>query len=177
MERVTLVDRDDRALGTMEKMQAHVEGRLHRAFSVFVFDRAGRLLLQRRSAGKYHSGGLWSNTCCGHPRPDEPVEQAAARRLYEEMGFHAPLRPLFQFVYRAELGSAMVEHELDHVLVGSFEDSPSPEPTEVDAWRWMDFDGVREAVVREPQAFTPWLRILLSDPVHARALAEASRSA
>jgi len=173
-EQVTLVDGDDRPLGTMEKLQAHVEGRLHRAFSVFVFDRAGRLLLQRRSAAKYHSGGLWSNTCCGHPRPGEPVTDAASRRLFEEMGFRTALHPLFRFVYRAELDSAMVEHELDHVLVGTFEESPSPEPTEVDAWKWMEFELLREAVAREPQAFTAWLRILLSDPVHAQALAEAS---
>ena len=176
MERVTLVDGDDRALGAMEKLQAHAEGRLHRAFSVFVFDGAGRLLLQRRSAGKYHSGGLWSNTCCGHPGPDEPVQEAASRRLFEEMGFHARLRPLFQFVYRAELGPAMVEHELDHVLVGRFEESPSPEPSEVDAWKWMEFDRLREAVARDPQTFTGWLRFLLSDAVHVQALTEASRS-
>src|SRR5262245_66331917 len=106
-EHVTLVDADDRPLGTMEKLQAHVEGRLHRAFSVFVFDRAGRLLLQRRSEAKYHSAGLWSNTCCGHPRPDEPLEAAASRRLLEEMGFRAALRPLFRFVYRAEIGPGM----------------------------------------------------------------------
>jgi len=173
-EQVTLVDGDDRPLGTMEKLQAHVEGRLHRAFSVFVFDRAGRLLLQRRSAGKYHSGGLWSNTCCGHPRPGEPVTEAASRRLFEEMGFRTALHPIFRFVYRAELDSAMVEHELDHVLVGSFEERPSPEPAEVDAWKWMELDLLREAVAREPQAFTAWLRILLSDAGHVRALAQAS---
>jgi isopentenyl-diphosphate delta-isomerase len=174
-ERVTLVDPDDRILGTMEKLQAHSEGRLHRAFSVFVFDGAGRLLLQRRAASKYHSPGLWSNTCCGHPRPEEPVEAAAARRLFEEMGFRAALRPLFRFLYRAEIGPAMVEHEVDHVLAGRFEDSPSPEPAEVQDWRWVSLDGLRDEVEREPQTFTAWLRILLQDAGHSRALAAASR--
>src|SRR5262245_17070750 len=126
-EIVTLVDPDDHPLGAMEKLQAHVEGRLHRAFSVFVFDGTGRWLLQQRSAAKYHSAGLWSNTCCGHPGPDEPVQVAASRRLFEEMGFRTQLQPLFRFVYRAELAPAMVEHEVDHVLAGTFEGSPAPE--------------------------------------------------
>ena len=176
-EIVTLVDPGDHPLGTMEKLQAHGEGRLHRAFSVFVFDRAGRVLLQRRSAAKYHSAGLWSNTCCGHPGPDEPVELAASRRLFEEMGFRTVLQPLFRFVYRAELAPGMVEHEVDHVLVGTFEGRPSPEPAEVAAWRWMEFDALRDAVAREPQNFTAWLRILLKDTDHVRALAEAQRQA
>lgn len=173
-ELVTLVDGDDHPLGTMEKLQAHVEGRLHRAFSVFVFDGAGRVLLQRRSDSKYHSAGLWSNTCCGHPRPHEPVEVAASRRLFEEMGFRTLLRPLFRFVYRAEIGAALVEHEVDHVLVGRFEGSPAPEPAEVQDWRWAGLDQVRGDVHREPQKFTAWLRILLEDPGYLRSLAEAS---
>jgi isopentenyl-diphosphate delta-isomerase len=168
------VDEHDHELGTMEKLQAHREGRLHRAFSVFVFDRAGRLLLQQRAASKYHSAGLWSNTCCGHPRPEEPVESAAARRLHEEMGFRAELAPLFHFVYRAELGSGMVEHELDHVLVGRFEGDPRPAPDEAEAWRWMKFDALIVSIVREPQAYTAWLRILLTTEAHKRALAQAS---
>ncbi len=175
-ELVTLVDGDDHPLGTMEKLQAHVEGRLHRAFSVFVFDGAGRLLLQRRAGSKYHSAGLWSNTCCGHPRPHEPVEVAASRRLFEEMGFRILLRPLFRFAYRAEIGPALVEHEVDHVLVGRFQGSPAPEPAEVQDWRWMGFDQVREDVLQEPQKFTAWLRILLEDAGHSRTLAEACRS-
>ena len=176
-EIVTLVDLDDHPLGTMEKLQAHVEGRLHRAFSVFVFDRAGHVLLQRRSAAKYHSAGLWSNTCCGHPGPDEPVDLAASRRLFEEMGFRTRLQPIFRFAYRAELGPAMVEHEVDHVLVGAFEGSPSPAPAEVAAWSWMEFPALREAVAREPQTFTAWLRILLADAGLVAALAEAQRQA
>jgi isopentenyl-diphosphate delta-isomerase len=175
-EHVTLVDRDDRPLGAMEKLQAHAEGRLHRAFSVFVFDQAGRLLLQRRSAAKYHSPGLWSNTCCGHPRPGEPVEAAASRRLFEEMGFRVPLRPLFRFVYRAEIGPTMVEHEVDHVLVGSFQHDPIPEPAEVQEWRWTRFDLLRQEVLREPERFTAWLRLLLQEPGHTGALVEASRA-
>ncbi|HEX5044792.1 MAG TPA: isopentenyl-diphosphate Delta-isomerase [Candidatus Polarisedimenticolaceae bacterium] len=177
VERVTLVDGDDRSLGTMEKLQAHAEGRLHRAFSVFVFDGAGRLLLQRRAASKYHSAGLWSNTCCGHPRPGEPVEVAAARRLFEEMGLRTTLRPLFRFLYRAEIGPAMVEHEVDHVLAGRCADLPAPEPSEVQDWRWVTLDALGEEVAREPLAFTAWLRILLGDAGHRRALAEAGEKA
>jgi len=173
---VTLVDAHDRALGMWDKVDAHREGLLHRAFSVFIFDRGGRLLLQQRSAAKYHSPGLWSNTCCGHPGMDEDVEFAAWQRLHEEMGFRALVKPLFRFLYRAELAPAMVEHELDHVFVGAFEGSPAPDPAEVADWKWMEFGALREAAARQPQTFTAWLRILLGDAGHVEALAQASRS-
>ena len=175
-ESVTLVDRDDHPLGTMEKLQAHREGRLHRAFSVFVFEGGGRLLMQRRAASKYHSAGLWSNTCCGHPRPDEPVGVAAPRRLHEEMGFEAELRPLFRFVYRAQIAPAMVEHEVDHVLVGAFRGTVAPDPAEVEAWDWIDLEVLARAIARRPEAYTAWLRILMEDEGHRRALEQAAGS-
>ncbi|MDB4951366.1 MAG: Isopentenyl-diphosphate delta-isomerase [Gemmatimonadetes bacterium] len=162
-ERVVLVDPDDVETGTLEKMMAHREGALHRAFSVFVFDAAGRMLLQRRAAAKYHSGGLWSNTCCSHPRPGEDVAAAAARRLREEMGFACPLRPAFTFVYRADVGGGLTEHEYDHVLVGRFDGEPVPNPDEVEAWRWTDPAQVAREVEETPDAFTFWFRVVFRE--------------
>jgi isopentenyl-diphosphate delta-isomerase len=173
-EHVVLVDADDRALGSMEKLRAHAEGRLHRAFSVFVFDRGGRLLLQRRAPVKYHSPGLWSNTCCGHPRPGEDVADAAARRLGEEMGFRTDLRPRFRFVYRAELPPGLVEHELDHVFAGAFEGEPRPDPSEVDAWRWIDLGELAREIAARPDAFTAWLRILMAEEAYRELLLSRS---
>src|SRR5919205_4313288 len=125
-EELILVDAQDRELGVKEKLQAHVEGALHRAVSVFVFDGGGRLLLQKRAPTKYHSAGLWSNTACGHPRPGESTLAAARRRLREEMGFDCELREAFQFLYRAELDGELVEHEYDHVFVGVHDRDPAP---------------------------------------------------
>lgn len=157
-ERVVLVDADDVEVGTLEKLRAHLDGALHRAFSVFVFDAEGRMLLQRRAAEKYHSGGLWSNTCCSHPRPGEAVDAAARRRLREEMGFECPLEEAFRFVYRADVGGGLTEHEYDYVFVGRFDGEPVPNPAEVEGWRWMDVDGVRREMERDPAAFTFWFR-------------------
>ena len=144
-------------------MRAHREGKLHRAFSVFVFDARGQLLIQRRAPGKYHSAGLWSNTCCGHPRPGESAGNAAARRLPEEMGFSCDLREAFQMVYRTDLDNALVEHELDSVFVGRFNGVPKPNPQEVDATMWVAPEELRSRMCTEPQRYTPWLRLLLVD--------------
>ena len=157
-EKVILVDEQNRAVGTAEKMSAHAEGRLHRAFSVFVFDGAGRLLLQRRARTKYHSGGLWSNTACGHPRPLETTQEAARRRLREEMGFDCELTEAFGFVYRAELDNDLVEHEYDHVFVGTFEGDPAPDASEVEAWRRVSLEELRVELRERPREFTYWLR-------------------
>jgi isopentenyl-diphosphate Delta-isomerase len=162
-ERVVLVDDHDGELGTESKLAAHVTGKLHRAFSVFVFDSAGRMLLQRRAATKYHSGGLWSNTCCGHPRPGEPVVAAATRRLREEMGFDCVLRPTFSFIYRAEVGNGLSEHEYDHVLVGRFDGTPNPSPEEVGAWRWADMDELSADVVEHADRYSAWFQIALEE--------------
>jgi isopentenyl-diphosphate delta-isomerase len=162
-ERVILVDRLDRPVGTAEKMAAHRSGRLHRAFSVVVLNDADEMLLQRRAAGKYHSAGLWSNTCCSHPRPDEATADAATRRLREEMGFVCPLEPAFEFVYRAELGEGLVEHEYDHVLLGRWSGTPGPDPGEVDGWRWAPLPELRREVARYPYRFTYWFRVVLRE--------------
>ena len=162
-DRLILVDADDREVGTESKLPAHVDGKLHRAFSVFVFDGAGRMLLQRRAAQKYHSAGLWSNTCCGHPLSGEPTEEAAHRRLGEEMGFDCPLQPVFRFRYRAEVDNGLVEHEYDHVLVGRFDGSPVPNPEEVAEWRWAAFEDVSEDHVVNPTTYSVWFKIALRE--------------
>jgi len=156
-EMVVLVDEEDREVGTGEKVAVHRAGKLHRAFSVFVVDAAGRVLLQRRAPGKYHSPGLWSNTCCGHPRPGESVAAGAHRRLREEMGFDGPLSYAFRFVYRAELGD-LTEHELDHVFVGSFAGHAAPDPTEVVEWRTAPVPALQADLAAHPSAYTIWLR-------------------
>jgi len=160
---VTLVDRDDNVVGAEEKIRAHREGKLHRAFSVFVFDEGRRLLIQRRATGKYHSGGLWSNTCCGHPRPGESADGAAERRLTEEMGFVCDLRPAFRTIYEMNVADSMIEHELNQVFIGWFNGSPSPDTREVEACRWMDLAELRDSIETSPERYTPWLRLLLAN--------------
>jgi isopentenyl-diphosphate delta-isomerase len=159
---VVLVDADDRAVGTMPKLEAHRRGLLHRAISVVVRDGGGRLLLQQRAVGKYHSGGLWTNTCCSHPRPGEAAAEAAARRLVEEMGFACSLTPLFQMRYRAPVSNGLVEHELVHVLGGQFDGAPDPNPREVTAWCWKDPVEIAKDVARWPEDYTVWFRKILS---------------
>lgn len=153
---VVLVDAADRVRGTAPKLEAHRSGVLHRAFSVFVFDSQGDLLLQRRARTKYHSGGRWTNTCCGHPRPGEDTALAARRRLREEMGFSCPLTAVGTFVYRADVGGGLEEHELDHVYVGVHDGVPLPAPAEVDAWRRCAVAAVHEELRRAPGRFTAW---------------------
>ncbi len=158
-EQVILVDERDREIGAGEKLGAHREGALHRAFSVFIFDRRGRLLLQKRARGKYHSAGLWSNTACGHPRPGEATAGAARRRLREEMSLDCDLREAFEFLYRAELDGALVEHEYDHVFVGTYEGEPAPDPSEVEDWRWVSMGELRRGLREEPQSYSYWLKL------------------
>jgi isopentenyl-diphosphate delta-isomerase len=158
-EQLILVDAEDRELGVGEKMEVHLAGALHRAFSVFVFDGRGRLLLQKRAADKYHSAGLWSNTACGHPRPGEATREAARRRLREEMGFDCELREAFEFLYRAELDGALVEHEYDHVFVGTHEGDPAPDPSEVEEWRWVSMSELRRALSEQPHLYSRWLKL------------------
>lgn len=155
-EHVVLVDEHDREIGRAEKLAAHRQGLLHRAFSVVVWDGEGRQLLQRRAAGKYHSGGLWSNACCGHPRPGEPVETAAARRLREEMGFSVPLERLGLVAYRAEVGNSLIEDEIVHVFRACHEGIVEPDPSEAEDYRWCSLDEIREEVAVAPQRFTVW---------------------
>ena len=160
---VVLVDEQDRPLGSAPKLAAHENGgRLHRAFSVFIFDSAGRMLLQRRAPTKYHFGGLWTNACCSHPGADCAVADAARARLRHELGFDVPLRELFSFVYRAEdPASGLTEHEFDHVLVGRYDGKPRPNPDEVDAWEWVDPQQLLADVRQHPDRYTPWFRLVL----------------
>jgi isopentenyl-diphosphate delta-isomerase len=155
---VVLVDNDDRTLGTAPKLDAHHEGLLHRAVSVMLFDDLGRVLLQRRASTKYHSSGLWSNTCCGHPQPRESVLDAAGRRLRAELGIEgAALTHVGSFVYRSDLPGGLVEHELDHVFVGRWTGEPAPNPDEVAAWEWASPESVRAQLALTPDRYTVWL--------------------
>lgn len=160
-ERLVLVDRNDVAIGVAEKLDAHKSGMLHRAFSVIVLNSCGGLSMQQRATCKYHSGGLWSNACCGHPRPGEDTIAAAERRLHEEMGIHCTLAHWDEFMYRAHLTDSLVEREYDHVLVGVHEGDPVPDPREVMAWRWSAVQSVMESIVLEPERYTVWLPLVL----------------
>ncbi|MEX2571895.1 MAG: isopentenyl-diphosphate Delta-isomerase [Gemmatimonadota bacterium] len=155
-ERVVLVDEADVEIGTAPKLEAHVTGKLHRAISVFLLNSGGEMLLQRRASGKYHSGGLWSNACCSHPRPGERPEDAATRRLGEELGLATALEFAFSFVYRAELEDGLCEHELDHVFVGRIDAMPTPDAVEVEAWRWTAPDDIERELNEDPSRFTAW---------------------
>jgi len=163
LEQVVLVDERDNPVGVEAKLPAHERGgRLHRAFSVFIVNASGKMLLQRRARGKYHFGGLWTNACCSHPRPGYDVADAARARLREEFGFDAPLSAAFSFVYRAEdPGTGLTEHEFDHVFIGEFNGTPRPNPEEIEAWEWVDPSQLLLDVERQPAKYTPWFRIAL----------------
>jgi isopentenyl-diphosphate delta-isomerase len=155
---VILVDTDDRPLGTMAKLAAHRRGLTHRALSVIVRDRDNRLLLQRRATGKYHSGGLWTNTCCSHPRPGEDTAEAARRRLMEEMGIACPLTLLFSTHYRADVSNDLIEDEVVHVFGGRFDGTPDPDPGEVSDWCWKAANEVARDLDARPELYTVWFR-------------------
>jgi len=157
-ELVVLVDDDDRIIGTAPKLDAHQAGALHRAFSIMVWDSAKRLLLQKRQAGKYHSGGLWTNACCGHPRPGEDVADAARRRLDEEMGFSCPLTNIGTIRYRAALDHGLTEHEIVHVFRGLYDGTVAPNPAEADGYQWARVEDVEADVAAMPRRFSVWFR-------------------
>ena len=160
-ERVILVDENDRQIGTEEKMQAHREGKLHRAFSIFIFNDEEKMLLQRRALSKYHSGGLWTNACCSHPRENESVEKAAHRRLKEEMGFDTEMDEVFSFTYFAELDKGLKEHEFDHVIFGNYFGKIEPNPEEVDSFKWISLEELEADVKANPKNYTAWFVISL----------------
>jgi isopentenyl-diphosphate delta-isomerase len=162
-EYVILVDEQDNEIGTMEKMQAHEEAKLHRAFSVFVFNDAGEVMIHRRALHKYHSGGLWTNACCSHPRKGETVLEAAHRRLMEEMGFDCELEQQFSFIYKAELDNELTEHELDHVVFGKFNGLPNINPDEVADWKFLKWDDLKTDVANRPEHYTAWFKIALEE--------------
>ena len=158
--RVVLVDAEDREVGTAGKLEAHLgDGRLHRAFSVFVLSGAGEVLIQRRADAKMLWPGHWSNACCSHPAPGEPVEAAARRRLGEELGMEAPCERLYAFEYRARFGAIGVEHELCHVLVARSDAAPIPNPAEVAEIAWLSPEALDARIARDPGAHTPWFRM------------------
>jgi isopentenyl-diphosphate Delta-isomerase len=162
MESVILVDENDNQVGTMEKMAAHHSGALHRAFSILLFNSQGEMLIQKRAGTKYHSGGLWTNACCSHPKPGERMEDATRSRLKHEMGIDLQTSFSYKFIYRAELNSNLVEHELDHVFIGTFDGSPAVNPEEVEDWKFVNIHDLKNDVQLNPQNYTPWFRIILN---------------
>ncbi len=158
---VIVVNASDEEIGLEEKLRAHRTPVLHRAFSVFLLDPQGATLLQRRAEGKYHSAGLWSNACCGHPRPGEAVVAAAQRRLREEMGIAALLTRVGTVSYSIDVGGGLREHEFNHVFCGAFEGDAQPDPAEVSGWQWIAPDALRESLRDAPRSFTPWFDVVL----------------
>lgn len=158
-EHVILVDAEDNALGLMNKMEAHEKGALHRAFSIFIFNSDGRWLLQRRALDKYHSPGLWSNTCCSHPRQDESVIEAGIRRLNEEMGMYCQIEPQFHFTYRCNLPNGLIEHELDHVLVGYSDKAPHLNSKEVCDYKHITTEQLEQEMQAFPDRFSVWFKL------------------
>ncbi|MCR5013737.1 MAG: isopentenyl-diphosphate Delta-isomerase, partial [Bacteroidales bacterium] len=150
IEQVVLVDEQDHEIGIMEKLAAHIVPRLHRAFSIFIFNSKGELLLQQRALSKYHSPGLWTNTCCSHPREGEDLEHATARRLQEEMGMSCEMHEVFTFIYKAPVGLGLTEHEYDHVWFGNSDEAPIINREEVESWKYMSLDDIAEDMRRHP---------------------------
>jgi len=164
MEEVILVDEADRETGAMEKMEAHRKGALHRAFSIFLFNSKGELLLQKRSSKKYHSGGLWTNTCCSHPHPGENIVQAANRKLKQEMGIDLYPEFAFKFIYKTSLDHQLIEHEYDHVLIGQFDGKPEINPEEVEDWKFVDINSVKKEIEARPETYTYWFKVIINHP-------------
>jgi isopentenyl-diphosphate delta-isomerase len=158
-DNVVLVNEQDEAIGVMEKMEAHRKALLHRAFSVFIFNEKGEMLLQQRALNKYHSGGLWTNACCSHPRPEESAKDAAVRRLREELGFVTQIRPAFQFMYKADFDNGLTEHEYDHVYVGSYNGLLHPDPDEVGDYCFKSMEEIRTSLASHPHKYTEWFKI------------------
>ena len=153
-----LVDRTDNEIGSMEKLAAHEQGVLHRAFSLFVFNSKNELLLQRRAEDKYHSSGLWTNTCCSHPRPGERTNVAVKRRLQEEMGMQCDVTSAFSFIYKAEFENGLIEHELDHVYFGWSDEAPVPNRDEVVAHRYVKLEDIQDEIDAHSELFTVWFK-------------------
>lgn len=162
---VIQVDKNDNILGYVPKMEAHRTGVLHRAISILVFNSKGEWLLQKRSKEKYHSAGLWTNSCCSHPYPNETIEHAAHRRLQEEMGFICTLEKKFSFIYKAQLENGLTEYELDHVFIGLSDDIPTPNPSEVSDFKWISTENLKSEMSAFPNRFTEWFKIIVPEVI------------
>jgi isopentenyl-diphosphate delta-isomerase len=160
-EKIILVDENDKEVGSGEKLKVHREGKLHRCFSLFVFNSKGELMMQQRARSKYHSGGLWTNTCCSHPRVGEKIEGSVHRRLLDEMGFDCEVKEAFSFIYKAKLDHGLWEHEFDHFFVGKFDSEPKINPEEADCWKWINLNVLKKDIAENPENYTVWFKIAL----------------
>lgn len=158
-EMLILVDQHNNEICSEEKIEVHKLGKLHRAFSIFIFNSAGEMLLQQRASCKYHSGELWTNACCSHPRLGETIQQAAHRRLMEEMGFDCDLTKAFHFIYKAKLDNGLTEHEFDHVFIGKYDGEVNLNPNEAKAFKWVTIDSLKEDIKKHPEDYTVWFKI------------------
>ena len=165
-EKVILVNQFDEQIGLMNKLEAHEKAVLHRAFSVFVLNNKNEIMLQQRAKQKYHSPLLWTNTCCSHQRDGETNLQAGSRRLFEEMGFVTELKELFHFIYKAPFDNGLTEHELDHVMIGYFNDEPQINFEEVENWKWMTIEDVKNDMKKYPDDYTIWFKIIFEEFYH-----------
>ncbi len=165
-DNVILVNQNDEQIGLMPKMEAHERAVLHRAFSVFVLNDKNEIMLQQRANQKYHSPLLWTNTCCSHQREGETNVQAGSRRLFEEMGFETALKELFHFIYKAPFDNGLTEHELDHVMIGYYNDEPKINPEEVESWKWMSIENVAKDIQLQPEIYTVWFKIIFDEFYH-----------
>ena len=169
-EEIILVDENDKEVGIGEKLEVHRQGKLHRAFSILIFNSKGEILIQKRPRSKYHSAGLWSNTCCSHPRSNETLKEAVNRRLKEEMGIEGvecQLKEIFSFVYRVDLGN-LTEYELDHVFIGEFDGTPKPDKREVEDWKWISPRELRKDIKENSEKYTYWFKIILDKAEQSR---------
>ena len=162
-EKVILVDENDIEIGSEEKIKAHREKKLHRSFSILIYNSKKQLLLQKRAEEKYHTGGLWTNTCCSHPRPNEPLNEAIHRRLKEEKGFDCGLKEILSFQYIAEFDNGLTEHEFNHVFIGKYDKDPEHNSDEVDEWKWMTNKEIIEDIKNNPDKYTPWFKIIIKE--------------
>lgn len=171
MTDVIIVDQKDNPIGIEEKLKAHLDGKLHRAFSIFIFNSKGELMLQKRAESKYHSGGLWSNTCCSHPRPNQDIQKEAENRLKEEMGFECSLQEVFSLPYEVKVISQqgdLIEHEFDHIFIGVFDGQAEINPQEAQDWKWIKINELKRDLKENPDKYTPWFHLLLDKTLQAK---------
>ena len=165
-EQVILVNEQDEPIGLMNKMEAHEKAVLHRAFSVFILNDKNEVMLQQRAHHKYHSPLLWTNTCCSHQRAGETNIEAGKRRLFEEMGFQTELKELFHFIYKAPFDNGLTEHELDHVMIGYYNEAPIINLDEVESWKWLTIEAIKDDMIENPDAYTVWFKIIFDEVYH-----------